>query len=85
MPEVMITPLMPASPSIFAIASASGLLSSSFSTFIERPGMSSVSVTMPSLSFSKLTLMSAPHTRSMMVAIPMPAPTQSEARPVCLS
>src|SRR5665213_937099 len=54
LPEVMTTPLMAASPSIFATRAESSSITSSVSTFIERPGMSQVISAMPSASVSRL-------------------------------
>ena len=52
-------------------------------TFIDRPGMSQVRQAMPSWSTSNLKLArSIGQTRSMMVAVPIPAPMQSVTRAV---
>jgi hypothetical protein len=52
LPLVMMAPLMEASVAIFSTQAAKSRIEPSASTFIERPGMSQVTVAMPSPSIS---------------------------------
>ena len=54
LPEVMTAPLMLSSVLIISIKAAISPIEPSLSTFMERPGISNVARTMPSLSFSIL-------------------------------
>src|SRR6516165_4232005 len=59
LPEVMTTPFTPASAEVCLTISSSSLIEVSSSTFIERPGMSQVTSTMPSASVSTLKFLKA--------------------------
>ena len=59
LPEVMTTPLTLASAVVCLTICSSSLIEVSSSTFIERPGMSQVTSTMPSVSVSTLKFLKA--------------------------